>query len=208
MLVAGLTGGIGAGKSTAAEYFVEKGFYHIDADRIGHTLTADGMPVLDVLAEVFAPGGEHNPDGIEIMEAPGKLNRRAMAKVAFRSEENCQVFDEIMFTAIILEIEIRIDEIKDHSDRYTGILIDAPLLFESGANELCDVVILVTADEEERIMRVAIRDKATREEIMNRINSQMDDELKIKLADYVVDNSGSIEDLYGQLDEVLESMMQ
>ena len=83
-----------------------------------------------------------------------------------------------------------------------GIVIDAPLLFESGANELCDIVILITADMEERITRVCLRDGATRKEIKSRIDNQMNDEVKIKLADFVVDNSGSHEELYKALSEI------
>ena len=214
MLIIGLTGGIGTGKSTAAEYFIEKGFAHIDADYIGHQITADGMPIVDTLNEVFGPGTEYNKENIPILLEPGKLDRKAMARVAFTNEEANEKFDEIMFAAIIEEIERQIVELKEESKEmeadgetgYPGIIIDAPLLFESGANELCDFVILITADMEERIMRVTLRDKATRKEIQNRIDSQMDDEMKERLADYVIDNSDSVDELYERLDELMESI--
>lgn len=210
MLIIGLTGGIGSGKSTAAEYFLEKGFAHIDADLIAHEITAEGMPIIDVLQETFGPGSDYNKDNIEILDAPGKLNRRAMARVAFADDMTREKFDNIMFAEIIRVIEKRIAEIEQEDDQakargergYDGILIDAPLLFESEANELCDLVILITADMEERITRVAIRDKATRKEIQSRIDSQYDDDIKAKLADFVVDNNGTVENLYEKLDEI------
>lgn len=220
MMIVGLTGGIGAGKSTAAEYFVEKGFAHIDADEIGHDLTAEGMPMVGKLNAYFGPEGRYGKPGVEILTPEGNLDRKAMADVVFHDDAIREIFNDIMFSAIIEEIENRISAIKEHSraagsgspdgkreeEGYAGILIDAPLLFESGVNELCDVVIVIVTDEEERIMRVSMRDDATRKEVRNRMDSQMDDELKIKLADFVVDNGGSVDELYESLDEILETL--
>ena len=210
MLIIGLTGGIGTGKSTAARYFIDKGFAHIDADLIAHEITAEGMPMVDTLNEYFGPGGPYGKPGVEILQAPGVLDRKAVANIAFNDDDILEKFNEIMHTAIIEEIERRIDECETKAKASAaagdkpcpGIIIDAPLLFESGANELCDIVILITADMEERITRVCLRDNATRKEIKSRIDNQMDDEVKIKLADFVVDNSGSHEELYKALSDI------
>ena len=118
MLIIGLTGGIGTGKSTAAEYFIEKGFALIDADYIGHQITADGMPLVDTLNEMFGPGTEYNKDNIPILSEPGKLDRKAMAHVAFTDEAANEKFDELMFSAIIEETQ--------HSGNEIGTFLVCP----------------------------------------------------------------------------------
>ena len=110
MLIIVLTGGIGTGKSTAARYFIEKGFAHIDADPIAHEITAEGMPMVDTLNEYFGPDGPYGKPGFEILQAPGVLDRKAVANIVFNDEDILEKFNEIMHTAIIEEIERRIDE--------------------------------------------------------------------------------------------------
>ena len=201
MKVIGLTGGIGTGKSTAAEYLHSKGFAVIDADQIGRDMTADGSPLLAVLDEMFGPAGPYGREGVEILSAPGVLDRRAMASLVFSDDGIRYKFNEIMHTAIIDEIKREIECCETEGKAH--VLIDAPLLFEAGVNRLCDRVILITAALEKRIERVVSRDHMTREEIVSRIKSQMDDSEKAALSDFVVDNSGSLEDLYDELDKVL-----
>ena len=155
MLILGLTGGIGTGKSTAAQYFINQGFAHIDADQIGRDMTADGMPMVDRLGEMF---------GQEILVQPGVLDRKAMADMVFQNEDIRASFNKLMHTAIIDEIKKRIDEVctEDAGQGTTpGILIDAPLLFEAGVDRLCNRTILITADLELRIRRVCERDGVT-----------------------------------------------
>lgn len=206
MKVIGLTGGIGTGKSTAAEYLHSKGFAVIDADQIGRDMTADGSPLLAVLDEMFGSNGPYGRVGVEILSAPGVLDRKAMASLVFSNDEIRYKFNEIMHSAIIDEIKREIASYEIEGK--THALIDAPLLFEAGVNRLCDRVILITAALEKRIERVVSRDHMTREEIVSRIKSQMDDSEKAALSDFVVDNSGSLEELYGELDKVLEYIKQ
>ena len=208
MKVIGLTGGIGTGKSTAAAYLKSKGFAHIDADEIGRQLTADGSPMLLVLDGVFGSKGEIGKAGTEILFEDGTLNRKALASIVFADKEKKQRLDELMFSAITSEIDKQIAEYKnieytdaEDDDKAIGILLDAPLLFEAGLESRCDVVILLTAEEDVRIERVCKRDGVTSREVRNRINSQMSDEEKMKLADIVINNSGSEQQLYEQLDE-------
>lgn len=196
MLILGLTGGIGTGKSTAAQYFINQGFAHIDADQIGRDMTADGMPMVDRLGELFGP---------EILVQPGVLDRKVMADLVFQNEDIRATFNKLMHTAIIDEIKNRIDEVwqEDAGQGTTpGILIDAPLLFEAGVDRLCNRTILITADLELRIRRVCERDGVTEDKVRQRIASQMDDDAKRRLADYVIENDGTVEELYRKLDEI------
>ena len=204
MKVIGLTGGIGTGKSTAAEYLQSKGFAVIDADQIGRDMTADGSPLLAVLDELFGPAGPYGREGMEILSAPGVLDRKAMVSLVFSDDEVRYKFNEIIHTAIIDEIKKKLSVYEREGKTY--VLIDAPLLFEAGVDTLCDQVVLITASLEKRIERVVSRDHMTREEIISRIKSQMDDRKKAALSDFVVDNSGSLDDLYVELDKVLDAL--
>lgn len=197
--VVGLTGGIGTGKSTAAEYLKSKGFAHIDADQIGRDITADGSPMLPVLNSIFGPVGEFGVEGIDILRENGSLDRKALASIVFTDMDKKLKLDEVMFKAIIAETE-RLMEVYSHEDP-VGILIDAPLLFEAGLDKKCDLILLIVADMDVRIHRVCARDGATEQEVRNRINSQMSDEEKIARSDVIVDNSGSLEQLQEQLED-------
>ena len=195
-LVIGLTGGIGTGKSTAAEYLVSKGMTHIDADAISRKLTEkipdEENPVLIEIGEAFAPA--------PVLREDGSLDRKAMADIVFHDPARKKLLEEILFREIMAEINRRIDEAEGM------ILLDVPLLFETGLDSLCDRVILITADRDTRIRRVTQRDGCSPEDVEARIRNQMSDEEKAAKADAVVDNSGSREDLYGQLDEIIRGL--
>ena len=195
--VVGLTGGIGTGKSTAAEYLKDKGFAHIDADQIGRDITADGSPMLPVLDGIFGPGGDYGVEGIDIIREDGSLDRKALASIVFTDMERKLKLDEVMFKAIIAETERLIDVYA--AEGPVGILIDAPLLFEAGLDKKCDIVLLIVADIDVRIHRVCARDGATEQEVRNRINSQMSDEEKKLRSDVIIDNSGTLDALEEQL---------
>jgi len=197
--VVGLTGGIGTGKSTAAEYLKKKGFAHIDADQIGRDITADGSPMLPVLDGIFGPTGEYGVEDFDILREDGSLDRKALASIVFTDMNKKLKLDEVMFKAIIAETK-RLVEVYSQDDP-VGILIDAPLLFEAGLDKECDLVLLIVADMDVRIHRVCARDGATEQEVKNRINSQMSDEEKISRSHVVVDNSGNLKELEKQLEE-------
>lgn len=197
MMVIGITGGIGTGKSTAAEYLISKGFVTIDADQIGRDLTADGQPLLAEIEEMFGCVSHDGTIGNGLV-----LDRKAMADLVFRDSEVKEQFDELIHREIIAVIDEKIRELKQTDAR--GILLDAPLLFEANINDRCHVVILITADMDERIDRVSERDDADEDDIRDRINSQMSDEDKAEYSDFVVDNSGEPEDMYRQLDDIID----
>lgn len=197
--VVGLTGGIGTGKSTAADYLKEKGFAHIDADQIGRDITADGSPMLSVLDDVFGPRGEYGREGFDILRGDGSLDRKSLAELVFSDMSRKQKLDEIMFKAIIAEVDRQVE--AAYAMEPVGIMIDAPLLFEAGLDDRCDLVILMVADLDTRVHRVCMRDGATEQEVISRINSQMSDEEKKLRSDIIIDNSGS----RSQLEEALKT---
>ena len=205
--VLGLTGGIGTGKSTAAEFFRNNNFAHIDADQISRNLTADGSSILPVLDELFGPNGEFGDGRTEILDENGNLIRKAMAAVVFSEKKRRQRLNELMFEEIIGETDRLIERYKSQpEDEIAGILIDAPLLFEAGLDDRCDKTLLLTADIDVRLKRVCLRDNATEEEVMNRIRNQLSDDEKIKLADAVIDNSDGIDELFAKLQAFLDEL--
>lgn len=200
--IVGLTGGIGTGKSTAAEYLKGKGFAHIDADAISRDITADGSPMLSVLDGLFGPSGQFGKEGVEILRPDGSLDRAALASLVFTDQGRKRQLDQVMFRAIIAEIDQQIDAWqKAASQNPVGILLDAPLLFEAGLDTRCDLVLLLVADEEVRVRRVCSRDGVTKREVRDRINSQLSDDEKREKSDVIIDNSGSREDLAQRLEK-------
>lgn len=205
--VLGLTGGIGSGKSTAAEYLKGSGFAHVDADEISRALTADGSRMLPVLDGIFGPDGPCGEKGKKILRSDGSLDRKALAAIVFTDKRKKARLDEVMFTEIVAEIDRQIAAYRDEGDgRYRGILLDAPLLFEAGLDTRCDDIAVIVADVNVRIQRVCQRDGATGEEVRCRINNQMSDNEKIKRSDFVIDNSEGLSELTENLDELLEKI--
>ena len=205
MKIIGLTGGIGSGKSTAAAHLKNMGLKHIDADEIGRGLTDEGSPLLSVLDRIFGPSGEMGIRGTDILDACGRLDRKALASVVFTDADRKKRLDSIMFRDIKSEIMSELDSFREGGA--DAVIIDAPLLFESGLDHICDIVVLITADMETRIKRVCMRDGATIQEVTDRINSQMSDKEKASLSDIVLDNSGTQEQLYAELDDMLNKIL-
>lgn len=207
--VVGLTGGIGTGKSTAAAYLKTKGFAHIDADEIGKAITADGSPMLKILDAIFGPDGEMGEKEISVLNENGSLDRKALAGLVFSNKDRKACLDKIMFREICGLIDRQIDDIRENDDDIpAGILLDAPLLYEAGLETRCDMVMVLVADRDIRIERVCARDNAAPQEVVARIENQLDDKQKIKKADVVIDNSEDEAALYEKLDWFLEDFYE
>lgn len=191
--VIGITGGIGTGKSTACAYLKEKGFAAVDADQIARRIVRPGEPLLGLLKDTFGSG---------VIEEDGSLNRKALAALVFSDPEKKKKLDSLMHGRIIEAME---QEILDYEQQdVRGILIDAPLLFETGLHRRCAQTWLITADPAVRTARVCARDKTTEEDVKARMASQMSDEEKRWLADRVIDNSGTRRELMDALDRLLK----
>lgn len=194
MDVIGLTGGIGTGKSTVSAYLRKKGFAIIDADQIARQVTEPGTPLLEELSREF---------GANILTAAGGLDRKALAAIVFADAKQRKKLDSLTHSRIIQEIQARIEAYKA-AGAHRGIIVDAPLLFETGLDEKCQKTWLVTAKQDIRIARVCARDGMTSEEVAARIRNQMDDEEKKKRADRIIDNSGTIDDLKQQIQQLIK----
>ena len=194
MKVIGLTGGIGSGKSTVSAYMKEKGCEIIDADLISRQMTEKDSPALDEIREAFGDG---------FFLGDGSLDRKALGDLVFSDENKRGILQEIVTKKVVKTIDERLRRLKESG--FSGIaVIDAPLLFECGMEDMADENWLVTAGLESRIERVCRRDGLSREQILSRIESQMSQEEKEKYSRCILDNSGTAEELFCQIDRNLE----
>ncbi|WP_040493083.1 dephospho-CoA kinase [Ilumatobacter nonamiensis] len=188
MIVVGLTGGIGAGKSTVSAQLAAKGAAIVDADQIARDLQAPGAPLLDTMAERF---GDH------IIDDDGALDRAAVAKIVFSDEDALKDLNGIVHPAMQAEIQEQIDA---HQDTDRVVVLDFPLLGENPRKGLA-ATIVVDIPHELAVERAVERgmDEA---DVRNRINSQITREQRREVATHVIDNSGDLEALTRQVDEV------
>ena len=166
---------------------------------MANRILAGRYELLEKIGEMFGCVSSSGSTGNGLV-----LDRKAMAEQVFGDSDVRERYNRLIHGEIIARIDERIAELRQTDVR--GILLDAPLLFEAGINDRCDAVILVTADLDKRIERVCLRDGSDEEKIRGRISSQMSDEEKAKRSDFVVDNSGEPENMYRQLDLVMNSL--
>lgn len=194
MKVIGITGGIGAGKSTVSGYIASLGYPVFDADEVSRGLTADGSPVVDELAETF---------GEEILVRKGVLNREKLAEIVFSDPEKNRKLREIV-TMKVREAGIKWISEYRKKEKYDIIVLDIPLLFETGSEDLCDAVWFITADDDVRRRRVMERDGVTAEQVKSRMKSQIPEKEKAQRSDEIVDNSRGVEELHRTVDALLK----
>ena len=180
-LTVGLTGQSGAGKSTVAESLLTlPGVRCLDLDQIYHELIAPGQPLVAALAAAFSDA---------VVRQDGTLDRRALAAAAFATPENAQKLNAVTHPAILRETARRRQALAaDPAVR--AVLLDAPLLFESGLDRQCDRVIAVIAPEEVRLDRIRRRDGLPEEAVRRRFLRQQPEEFYTSRADLVLDTGG------------------
>lgn len=195
--VIGLTGQSGAGKTTVSRVFKDKGFGIIDADIISRQVMEKGMPCLRELAEAF---------GEDILTENGELNRKKLGSIVFSDKEKLRQLDGICYPYIIYNVIKRIEELGENG--YQLVLLDAPTLFESNADDLCDLIISVTADEKLREQRIVKRDGISAENARKRFASQYPEHFFISHSDFVIKNNKSEEILVAKADEVADKVKE
>jgi len=190
LLLVGLTGGIGAGKSTVAELLAARGAVVIDADQAARAVVEPGQPALKKLVERFGEG---------ILDADGRLERSALAKLVFGDDEARRELEAITHPAINDEFSRRVVEAP--SDAI--VVLDVPLLAESeqARKRPYQIVIVVEAPRDVRLERLEARG-VDRSDAEARMAAQADDEERRKIATHVVDNARDRADLERQIDEV------
>ena len=184
-LLVGLTGGIGSGKTLIASIFKKYGAHIIDADIVCRELVQPGQPALQEIAQAF---------GHDILDSSGKLDRHKMAAIVFNDVKRKQDLENILHPLVFAE-EQKIYQKTRLQNPQALVIIDAALLIESGNYKSVDKVVLVSCDEDNQIQRTLKRGGLDRDEIVNRIRSQMPLSEKRKFADYIIENDSTEEQL-------------
>ena len=207
MLKVGLTGGIAAGKSVVGEMLVALGAHLVQADRIAHSLMQPGEAVYNEVVRHF---------GREILNRDGSVNRAKLAEAAFgpaSSEQGVsriqpsriEELNRIVHPVVIRNQEAWLEE-TGREDPHAVAIVEAALILEAGTGDRFDRLIVVTCSADQRVSRFAARQKidleAARKEVERRMAVQLPDEEKIKVADYVIDNSGTLAQTREQVRQV------
>ncbi len=198
MLRVGLTGGIACGKSTLAEMLVRRGAHFLSADKLAHQLYAPDTVVYNELVRTFGNG---------ILEADKSINRAKLAKAVF--PDRVDELNAVVHPAVIEAQNCWMSEVE-RDDPHGVAVVEAALIFEAGADKDFDKIIVVTCGTEQKIERFAKRtglplDQAS-VEVERRSAAQLTDEEKKRRADYVIANSGSVEDMEHQVEKVWKDL--
>jgi dephospho-CoA kinase len=204
LLKIGLTGGIASGKSAVGEMFVKRGARLVQSDAVAHQLMEPGRPVYDEVVRRF---------GGEILDPDGTINRSRLADAAFGrsggASPRVNELNAIVHPAVIAYENEWMEELGRREPQAIA-LVEAALILEAGAGGRFDHLIVVTCASEQRVLRFAhrmgISEDAARAEVIRRMAAQIPDEEKIKAADFVIDNSGSLAATEQQVEHVFAKL--
>jgi dephospho-CoA kinase len=191
----GLTGGVACGKSTVAKIFSGLGAQVIDADKLVHELYRQGEPVYQELVKRFGTG---------ILDSGGEIDRRRLAALAFEGGR-VQELNRIVHPAVFVRQQQWLQEVAARQPEAIA-MVEATLILEAGGKSRYDKIIVVTCRPEQKIARYAQRagvsESAARFEVERRSKAQMTDDEKAGQADFVIDNSGSLEQTFRQAEKI------
>lgn len=193
MLVIGMTGGIASGKSTVAQRLRELGAVVLDADQVARDVVDPGTPALQEIREFF---------GNRVIAEDGTLDRKVLADIVFADATRRSRLESIIHPRVREKMEADVAQLRAEG-RTEVVICDIPLLFETGMSlDPFDRILVVYAPKEKQIRRLMERNGLTPEEAQLRLEAQWPTEEKVRRADDVIDNSGSIVDTLRQVDEV------
>ena len=194
-LVIGLTGGIACGKNTMAEMFQSFGAYVIDADLIAHQLLKDDPSVKQKVVATF---------GESVLNDKGEIDRPKLGRIVFDRPDCLRSLNEIVHPSVV---KLMMDEIerKRSSDEHAAIVVNVPLLIEADLTCMVDSVVLIYADEDVQLQRLAQRG-LSQEDALKRVRSQMPFSEKAQFADFIIYNSAQISDTANQTKQVWETL--
>ena len=193
-LVVGLTGGIATGKSTVSRYLESKGFAVVDADAIAKTCVAPGSIGLQRLVAHF---------GVAILDAQQRLDRKRLAQRIFNNLEERQQLNTLIHPLVFAEVARRLEALQQHP----LIFIDMPLLYETEYDHQVDYVLVVAVPQTVQLERLMQRDGLSEQAAQQRLNSQWSIDEKVARADFVVDNTHSLDGTYQQVDAIVAMLI-
>ena len=188
MFVVGVTGGIGSGKTAVTDFLAEKEIVIADADQASRIVVTPGQPTLKKIAEHF---------GAHLIQNNGQLNRRELRDIIFSNPKERHWLEQLLHPLIFQQLQ---HELESASSPY-AILV-SPLLIETNQHKLTDRVLVVDVPEEVQIERAIARDNISHEQAEAILSSQTSRQKRLNLADDVIDNSGTLEQLHNQLEQL------
>lgn len=188
MKIIGITGNSGSGKSSVSEIIAKKcdNSIIIDADKIAKSMAAINTKYYNAIKKEF---------GKDILKANLEIDRKKLANIIFNNDEKRDVLNRITFKYVVSNIKQKINLNKNKE----VIILDIPLLFESGLDEICDITLGIIADKNVKIERICKRDKININQAENRINKQLEDKILEKNCNYIIENNGSLKELNEKL---------
>jgi len=199
MIIAGITGTIGTGKSTVAAMFGELGAFIIDADKLAHEVVEPGKPAWQAIIDKF---------GSKLLNQDQTLNRQMLADIVFKDQAKLQVLNSIVHPEVFKEDQRLVNERKAIDP--DGLIIkDIPLLLEMGrdvARLMVDIIIVVYASPDIQLKRLVARGVAEAD-ARNRINNQVPVKDKMKLADFIINNDGTLDETRVQVRAIYQQLM-
>ena len=194
MLIIGLTGGIGSGKSVASDKFASLGITVVDADVASRTVVEPGKPALQEIESHF---------GSEIITEDGQLDRAKLREIIASDAEERKWLESVLHPRIGEQIA---KEISESSSPYT--LFVAPLLLETNSQEMCARVVVVDVPNDVQVERTAKRDKVPTDQVEQMVSAQMEREKRLEKADDVLLNTGTIEELEKKVEQLHKKYLQ
>ena len=198
-LIVGLTGGIVGGKSTVASMFKDLGAKIVDADKLGHSVILPNKPAWKKIIKIF---------GKDILQNDLTIDRKKLGKIVFTNQTLLKKLNEITHPEITKMIKKEIDSAKNNTHNQEKVLIiDAALIYEAKIDRFMDKIIVVYIDKDEQIKRLIKRNNLSKDEALQRVRSQIPIEEKAKMADYLIDNSNSLNKTREQVEKVWQSLV-
>ncbi len=197
MLKVGLTGGIATGKSTVARMFQEHGIPVVNSDLVAREVVEPGTEGHKLVVEAF---------GKEILNPDGSINRKRLGELVFSDPQKRKRLEEILHPLITRRMGQKLEALEKAG--VPLVVVEVPLLFEKGLQRSMDFTVVVRAPEKVQIKRLMQREGLSKQQALKRIKSQMPLEDKVKMADFVIDNSGDLEATKKQVSHVIKHLME
>ncbi len=196
MLKVGLTGGVASGKTTVLQLFKDLGAEVIDADLISREVVKPRLPAWEEIVEHF---------GTNCLNPDSTLNRETLRKIVFTDSIRRKILENIVHPKVLGEIRLRTEQIKKLYPQVI-LIVDVPLLIELRLMAEYDKIIVVYADKETQIRRIMVRNRVSRDEVLKILDAQIPMDEKIQFADFVIDNTGGIEEIKLAVSKVFEQL--
>ena len=194
IVIIGLTGQSGAGKTTVSKHFKNSGFYVINCDDVARNVTRQGSDCNKELVKLFPDCFDKNLT----------LDRQALAKIVFSNKVKLEQLNSTIFPHITADIKTEIEQLSDERAKF--IILDAPTLFEAGVDKLCDCIISCVVERELRAERIAARDKIPLDLLFKRFNSQKTEDFFRQRSDYVIENNKDESAAIKQCNEIIDNI--